>query len=342
MTRLPLTIGFLLAGSLFSQEANEITFTLVTEEGFNKMTVTAAVPLLGNSSDTSILTGTLDAVLNINEATNQTDTLTFIQADLEGTDVNLSSSNLIFGSYDVSTSGLEAGVETPNPPGVVTPETGEFDASQHNFTVREGTIAGTANDEPINFDFSTEPFVGMGSGTGTVFITPTSKTVDKQFFDVSFVNPVSIADSIETGVLGITADITMNAILKGAGTTFIERADYANWAAVYLDEEDEPSDLSLYPAIPNGLIYALGFDASNAPQNIFFPNGNGFQLLLAATGTREALVIEWSQDLVNWDTVPEDKMLEGSSAIPIGSTLLTIAGPGDDETRYYRVRMTFE
>ena len=341
MLRFPLAITSLLAGSLLGQEPNEIVFTLVDEDGFNEMEVTASVPLLGGSDDTSTLTGTLDAILNINEATHQTDTLTFIQGDLQGTDVTLASGNF-FGSYDVSSSGLKAGVETPNPPGIVTPANGDFDAAQHNFTILEGTLEGDANDEPIFFDFNDAPFTGMGTGTGTVVITPTTKTVDRQYYDVSFTNPVSIEDEIETGVLGLTADITMNAVLKAAGTTFIERIDYANWASSNLGSNDEPGDLSLNPSIPNGLIYALGFNADNTPDHIFFPDEGGFQLLLADTGTREELVIEWSTDLVNWEIVPGEIMLEGTSTIPVESSQLTVLGHGIEEKRFYRVRIVFD
>ena len=342
MLRSSLLLNLLWTAPLLAQEANEIIFTLVNEEGFNEMEVTAAVPLLGGSDDTSTLTGTLNAILNIDELTSQTDTLTFVQANLEGTDVTLANSNL-FGAYNVSAKSLKADVVTPNPPGIVTPASGDFAANQHNFTVNEGTISGSANGDAIeDFDFSSAPFVGMAAGTGTVVITATTKTVDRQYFEVSFTNPVSIADSIETGILNLTADVTMEATLKAAGSTFIERADYANWAGLNLEPDDKPEDLSLDLSLPNGLIYALGFDANNAPDAIFAPTGNGFQLQLAETGTREELVIEWSTDLLNWEEVPEDNMLEGSSFIPIGSTLLTIAGRGDEGTRYYRVRMIFE
>jgi len=342
MSRYSLILNLFLASPLLAQEANEILFTLVSEEGFNEMEVTAAVPLLGGSEDTSTLTGTLNAILNIDEFTNQTDTLTFVQADLEGTDVTLANTN-IFGSYSVSAEGLEADVVTPNPPGIVTPASGEFAANQHNFIVNEGTISGSANDNAIeDFDFSSAPFEGMATGTGTIVIIATTKTVDRQYYDVSFTNPVFITDSIETGVLNITADVTMDATLKASGTTFIERSAYAAWAGTNLDPSDKPDDNSLDPSIPNGLIYALGFDANNAPQDIFSPNGAGFQLQLAGTGTREELLIEWSTDLVSWEAVPMEKMLQGNSSIIIGSSEPAIVGPGDEASRFYRVRIICE
>ena len=58
----------------------------------------------------------------------------------------------------------------------VNPANGEFDASQHQFLINEGTLSGTALDQPVSVDFATTPATGAGEGDGSVIITSTGTT----------------------------------------------------------------------------------------------------------------------------------------------------------------------
>lgn len=330
----------------FSQEANTAVLTLVNEGTFNKMKIDLDV-ILGDSTATSTLTGTINAQLNIDLATGQTDELTLLSADVSGSNVTLAARGFL-GRYSINSNGLKLDANTFEPPGEVTPETGEFDSSQYRFIVNEGTLAGTATiylappATNVDFDFAEEPFEGAGNGTGSVILVPTEILGRRQFYEVTVIVPVSIAQTIEDiGGTGQNADTVLTGTLKAVGTTFVELPyTYELWAADQNLAFNSQNELGLSSNIPNFHLYALGFETATIPEQIIHYTPLG---MIVNTGIGSALgelEIQWSDDLENWTRIPDGEMVSGSSLITEGSNLEDdiVAGFGTGTgTRYYRI-----
>ena len=330
----------------FSQEANTAVLTLVNEGTFNKMKIDIDV-ILGDSTATSTLTGTINAQLNIDLATGQTDELTLLSADVSGSNVTLAASGFL-GRYSINSNGLKLDANTFEPPGEVTPETGEFDSSQYRFIVNEGTLAGTATiylappATNVDFNFADEPFEGAGSGTGNVILVPTEILGRRQFYEVTVIVPVSIAQTIEDiGGTGQNADTVLTGTLKAVGTTFVDLPyTYELWAADQNLAFNSQNELGLSSNIPNFHLYALGFETATIPEQIIHYTPLG---MIVNTGIGSALgelEIQWSDDLENWTRIPDGEMVSGSSQITEGSDLEDgiVAGFGTGTgTRYYRI-----
>ena len=198
----PLTIACSLFPSLFLfGETVSTTLEITPEPEFNSIEITIAPPVLPLSGDNTNLSGSLEVELEIDPDSDQVSALTIINGTASGTPLSLSASNFL-GSYDFSSTEIGAGVETLTPPGAVDPTTGEFDASEHSFTVQSGTLFGSISiplldiDEIVDFDFATEPFGGVGEGTGTVALTPTGITTTSKSYDVVILFPVQIEPSM--------------------------------------------------------------------------------------------------------------------------------------------------
>jgi len=114
-----------------AQGPNEGFLTVLDGAGSNELSV--RVSAFGGG-DTQIVevSGTIDVRLNIDPDTGLTDEITVTASSLQGTDTTFNI-NLGFASASVSIIGFEADVSTPNPPGLVEPTTGIFDASDHQF-----------------------------------------------------------------------------------------------------------------------------------------------------------------------------------------------------------------
>jgi hypothetical protein len=350
LTMRPLLTALILLCPLaaFSQEANTAVLTLVDEGTFNKMKIDLEV-IIGDSTATSTLTGTIDVRLNIDLATALTDELTILSADVSGTNITLAARSFL-GRYSINSSGLKLDASTFDPPGEVAPATGEFDSSQYRFTVKEGTLAGTATiyiappPTDVNFDFSEEPFDGAGTGTGTVTLTPTQISDGKQFYDVIAIMPIAIEQTIEDiGGTGQSANTLITSTLKAVGTTFVELPyTYETWAAEQSLAIDSQNELSLSSNTPNFHLYALGFEATTTPpeQLIYY---RPFGMIVSTGGeglSRGELEIQWSADMETWTRVPDEEMVSGSSLINEGVDLENdiVAGFGTGTgARYYRI-----
>jgi len=268
----PLTIACSLFPSLFLfGETVSTTLEITPEPEFNSIEITIAPPVLPLSGDNTNLSGSLEVELEIDPDSDQVSALTIINGTASGTPLSLSASNFL-GSYDFSSTEIGAGVETLTPPGAVDPTTGEFDASEHSLTVQSGTLFGSISiplldiDEIVDFDFATEPFGGVGEGTGTVALTPTGITTTSKSYDVVILFPVQIENAVDA--LGFEIPITAAGVVKGVGTVLVPITPpdpYLAWTesnsiAGELFAGDENQD-----GVPNGLQWALGLDATTTP-----------------------------------------------------------------------------
>lgn len=320
------------------------TLTLVNEPGFNRITVTVAPQVVFDlsDSDTTTLTGTVDATFDIDPAAATTRELTLTNGRANGTSMSFARSFLGQG-YNITVSNLSTGLYTINPPGVVTPATGQFAASQHRFEIDQGTISGTALGSPVNESFTPEnPASGTGSGTGTVTLVPAGDSGIYRTFAVTVVMPVTINDSFVTGTT--TVNVTASGTLKGTGTVQVPRTEYLAWTA---DEGIPGAPFTGDPdgdGVPHGILWALGLPASGDARP-FLPQSDpldpkGFIFSLPAGGIATPLVLEESDDLTEWNDVGEAGISTGVNPLMKGTAGIVVVSPDGSAARFLRLRAT--
>jgi len=327
--KLHLTLAAFLAAAL-PAVANPATATLtaVDEPGFNEIVLNFSPPiLLPDGSDTTELSGSLEVMLEIDPETDQVSVMTITSGNVAGTPVSLEGGDpndpfssspqpgrvrgktsmklndlwqvwpvKFHKSYSLNSSVLGATLATPSPPGTVGPPAlppGDFDASQHTFTVNSGTLGGNVFvpflfNETISFDFASMPVGGAGSGTGSVSLSPTGSTPTSKSYDVTVLLPISVAENFD--VMGIIIPITAVGTAKVTGPATIEVTPAnpylawmeANSLAGAVFEEDENGD-----GVPNGLQWGLGLAATDLPfPHLLQPSGpKVFTLAPPAGGT---------------------------------------------------------
>lgn len=322
---IPVFLACLTPVLAFGQVSKQLTLTLVEEAGFNKVKIDLDVSGIGASDDTSDLSGTMTVKVNIFPGLTTTDELTVLSADIEGSDVELSAGNFL-ASYEFVGEDLGFSAFTTAPPGIVDFANGEFDASQHEVTVNQGTLSGSASTiltgtEAVDYDFNEDNFTGQGAGTGTVTITPGRIEGQKFYFSIAVELPTNIEQTIEVEGAPVDADVKIEGTLKATGETFIEIPDYATWAAGTGVEAASGNEFDITPSTPNFILFTLGFDRETAPQQIFDFSSAGATLKVNEILAAGAIEIQWSDDLTTWDRVPESAMQSGSSLISFGDSL---------------------
>ncbi len=328
----------------FGQIANRAVLTLVDEAGANEVDIDLDVSNIGSSNDTSDLSGTIEVQLNISPVTATTDEMTILSADVNGTDVTLDAGGFL-ANYSFQSKNLGFTAFTPQAPGIVNPSNGEFDASQHELTANRGTLEGeaytllTGSLDIPDFNFATDNFVGNGEGTGSVAITPGRIEGRKLYFNVTLEFPALIEQPIESEDLPVDANVKIEGTLKAVGETFIEFPDYTDWASEVGVGATSRNEFDLSPNTPNGILFSLGFDETNSPDQLFDFSSAGATLKIGQDVALGAVEIQWSDDLITWTRVPRADMTSGSSVISFGDPLTeaTVVGP-DGTRKYLRVR----
>ena len=327
---------------LSAQNPNRATLSLVQERGFNEFDMDLDVQLIGGSDDTSRLTGSIQVEVNIIPGISSTDQLTILDANVRGTDVDLSSGNFL-ANYSFTSKGLGFSLRSVSEPGIVDPETGEFYASQYEVTADRGVLDGSAytlltGGQEIDFNFADQPFSGIGGGFGKITVTPSRTVGSRVYFNLAVELPLSLEQAIDTEESPVAADVKIDGIMKAVGETFIEVADYARWAAQQGFPSQSEDEFQLWPSASNYHYFALGFSRATAPDQLFDFSQAGATLKTAAEFAFGSLEIQWSEDLKTWSRVPAEAMASGRSAI---TTLDSLTDPPivkmDRAKRYLRI-----
>ncbi|MFP6885884.1 MAG: hypothetical protein VCA40_15740 [Roseibacillus sp.] len=325
-----------------SGSATPVTAQLaaVNEPDFNQITLEFEPPVLPNGEGTSTLSGAIEVLLEIDPATDQVSEMTIVDGEIEGSPVEISESSFL-GSYDLESSTLGASLATLDPPGLVDPNSGEFDSSQHSFTVTSGTLGGNISapllglDEDLTFDFAELPVGGTGFGTGTVTLTPTGATPTSKSYEVVVLLPIAVEQTVEAEGFEIPIRANGTAKLVGPATIEIEPEDpFVAWTeqngiAGATQLEDANGD-----GVPNGLQWALGLDASDSPfPHLLRPDRTtaatvDFTLALPDGGTGAPLTVVTTTDLELPFNVLDPASVSSGNPIPQGTTgSVTIALP---------------
>jgi hypothetical protein len=325
----------LLSAPLFAQQPNIGNLTLVDEDGFNELDISISA---ANASDrdTTTLTGDMEVLLNIDHVSGTTDTMVINGADITASDLEFRLRLLFFTVAEIDAKGMKGSASTPDGIGPVDPVSGEFDASDHTFTISEGTLTGDALGTPIDNNVSDTPITGLGSGTGTVTLANPVEGANRVItYDVTVRLPIAFDDTLPTGDGGVEADVTVSGTIKAVGTAFIVRPPtYVEWAVEQGLATDSQALYSLSQGMPNELIHALGRSAADVPSFPLVKSENGLRLNVGPNGQAAEVVIEYSEDMVSWDPLPAVRL---------------VFSPGDpmevstpDELGFYRVSVAIE
>ncbi len=331
------TIGFLALSIPCLGQTPNVTQLTISEEtdGANVFSIRVEAAGLSDTEQSNV-TGTVDAVLNVDPANATTSEFTITGANLQGSDTTFSFS-IIFSTINLSLQDLGATLVTTSPPGLVDSQTGIFDASQHAITLNSGLITGTGIASSVNRDLSEEDTSQQLSGEGVISLTPSGEG-----FDVLVEAPINISNDfvIEGAGLGgsnINATVSITGNIRARGFVTAPVVDpYLAWAALNGVENVPSTDFTLSSVINNQLVFALGFDAANAPQQIWQENQNGFSLMLSNEPLREPVRIEFSTSLNSWDLAPQTQITSGENLLPAGfSGPVAVARTG--LTGFYRL-----
>ena len=226
---------------------------------------------------------------------------------------------------------LKGTAGTPLGVGPVNPQTGEFDAALHTFTIDEGTLSGEALDEPVSNDISENPITGNGMGTGTVTLANPIEGADRKvFYDVTITLPVNIDTAIPVDEGGTEAEVQVSGTLKASGTVFVIRPPtYDEWAEEQGLAPGRQDDFDLNARIPNDVLFAMGHDQPLPTTPLFIRTSNGLRLNASESGVRGDVTFEYSPDFQNWSPLPADRLLSASGEVPVLTT--------SDAGGFYRV-----
>ncbi len=329
---------------------NHVVLELIDDSSgqFNQANIGFEI-VLGNSTATSDLTGCVEVTLNIDPATHTTDQLTLLSADVQAADVTLSGGSPLLGTYTMDIVNLDLEMATPDPPGLVIPETGVFDAAQYQFTIVDGQLDGLVNSSfvgpdpvPVAYDYGAQNFTGTGEGSGAISLNPTLIDSGRQFYEVTAEFPVIFTQNVEDDSVPVPVTVIINGTIKATGTTYTYLPGFPQWAADQGLMPDSQAAFDLSPTAPNEILYALGFTSENAPREILTITPEAVIVAPQAVITREDVELQWSSNLKDWERIPQEFMLAGNSAITAGTNLDDSIGSGNRSKPYFRLAIPEE
>ena len=320
-----LVLSLMLTGGAPAQVRGSTVLTLSDAPGVNTMNVTLSAVGIEDEQD-SDLSGTVNAILEIDPATDQVSELTLTTGDLTATDMDFSLGP--FGVIaEVSLSGIK-GVIATSPEGLVDAATGQFDGALHQITLNQGAISGTSISGDVRENFSQSPVSGTGSGIGMVTITRTATEGNIVTYDILVVLPLEFSNPLQEGV-----DVLVDATIQMEGSIEVPLDPYLGWAEMNGIPEapfegDHDGD-----GIPNGLLWALGHSANDRPElftpNVFFPGQVDLLIETGPNGTRAPIIVEGSYDLEEWMLLDPFKLWGFENPVPAGEVwpiVLTLSG----------------
>lgn len=320
-----LALSLMLTGGAPAQVRGSTVLNLSDAPGVNILNVTLSAVGIEDEQE-SDLSGTVNAILEIDPATDQVSELTLTSGDLTATDMDFSLGPLGL-IAEVSLSGIK-GVIATSPVGLVDAATGQFDGALHQVTLNQGAISGTSISGDVRENFSQSPVSGTGSGIGMVTITRTATEGNIVTYDILVVLPLEFSHPLQEGV-----DVLVDATIQMEGSIEVPLDPYLGWAEMNGIPEapfegDHDSD-----GIPNGLLWALGHSANDRPElftpNVFFPGQVDLLIETGPNGTRAPIIVERSYDLKEWMLLDPFKLWGFENPVPAGEVwpiVLTLSG----------------
>jgi hypothetical protein len=240
---------------------------------------------LGSSRDTSVLSGFMTALLDLNLSTGSPSAvgLTFTGGQLSAEDMSFS---LAGGLLRAQSSNIAGSPFTEVPPGSIV--NGVFDAADHGVLLDQGSITATG----YALNLSDEPIAALGMGQGQFSIMPAGMTESgQQSYTARLTLPLELMTS--TDITGIPIIGTATVDLAGAGTIVAEQSFVLEGIEGDYDFSGtlDCMDLDLLSAAINATTHDIRYDA----------DGNG---ILNSEDTRY-----WVESIRQ--TIPGDANLDG-------------------------------
>lgn len=330
------------------------TLTLVNEPGYNTLAITISGPAISTSQTQSNLSGTVSAWLDVKHQDQTTSELTLGNGVISGSDFSAAGTTFYqgfpIGVYQLSATGLAGDFYTTHPPGSVNAATGSFSASQHRFVINQGNVTGSALGQTFNTAFDhNNPFAGIGSGTGTVTLTPAGSNVDSIFYQVVVIVPgVNVSDSMAVGnpPFNTTVTVTGTGTIKAAGLIEVPRSAFKSWT----DQEGISGALFSGDAnddgVSNGIAWAMGLGAFD-PAAPWMPRAASgfpqeFEIPFPAGGSMAPVWIEVSDSLGSWTPLPVERCSRGVNPLPKRSTGIVRVSASGSTLEFVRLRVEKE
>lgn len=316
---------------------------------YSVLDITLSGPNVTPSSTTTTLSGTVTAAFNVDNAFGETSELTLSNGNITATDFSLSGTVIFFGfsfgSYTADATNLGATLFTTQAPGYVTSFNGEFAASQHKFSINQGSVTGAAAGQNFNEIFTPgTPFEGSGSGLGSVTLTPTSSNATYQNYDVVVILPgVSITDTITAGTspTTVTADVTGTGDIKAIGTLQVPFSEYLAWTIAQGIPGAPGQDDANHDGLPNALAWAFGLDATTnaSADRPSVTTSHGFEFNIPGSGSVAQIRLQRSTTLGSWADVPVNRISLNSNPLLIGSSGTITVAPSGDPVEFFRLKV---
>lgn len=318
-------LGVILFGVLSGLAPAQVRITtslsLSEEPAANVLNVTLSAFGI-EDEESSDLSGAVEATLEINPGADQVSRLTINSANLTATDMSFSLAIGEISVAEVSLNGIEATIATSQV-GWVDPATGQFDAGEHEVTLSEGVISGTSVVGEVNENFSESPVSGTGSGTGEVVLSRMAVKGNTITYRVVVVLPVEFSNPLQEGV-----DVRVDSTVQFEGVIEVPLDPFAAWAELQGIPDapfggDHDGD-----GVPNGLLWALGYDADARP-TLFAPDPlipGQVDIIVehGPAGIRAPILVEGNLNQEGWTALDPFLLLGFENPVPVGEILPTV------------------
>lgn len=274
--------------------------------------------------DTTQISGTVEALIDIDLATNEVSELRFYEGEIAASDLTF-----IYGFYPafgqrVRTLSVQ-GVPLDRVAPVVN---GEVDAAQFLLNMNDGQLS---TDGSLAADgtseLSEEPLVFPGSGTGTVAVV---RNGDGSY---SITTQLPIQGTQMVDVDGTEVEAIYNGTLNASGSFTIEASGFVAWAntvnQIPIFDRDSNGD-----GYDEGVAFALGLEGGETPDDIF----DGRQFLFTKAGSRLPIVLQRRPSLTSgdWENVPASEV-SGGNPIPANTEGQVTVEEPEEGIVFYRL-----
>ena len=332
-------IGVILLGAFSGLAPAQVRITtslsLSEEPATNVLNVTLSAFGI-EDEESSDLSGAVEATLEVNPRTDEVSRLTINSADLTATDMSFSLAIGQISVAEVSLNGIEATIDTSQA-GWVDSTTGQFDAGEHEVTLHEGVITGSSVVGEVNENFSESPVSGAGSGTGEVALSRIGIQGNTVTYNVVVILPVEFSNPLQEGV-----DVRVNSTVKFEGEIEVPLDPFAAWAELQGIPNAPFSGDHDGDGVPNGLLWALGYDVDARPTlfapDPLIPGQVDIVVEHGPAGIRAPILEEGNFNQAGWTALDPFLLLGFENPVPVGEVLPTVVFLSGDQN-FIRLRV---
>lgn len=302
-----------------------VELALSTAGQDNRIEVSIAVGFLSDS-DTTQLTGTVQAIVDVDLTAATASQLRFFDGDIDASDMSFTFGfppNFGQEARTLDVSGL------PLDRTSAVSATGEVDAAPFRILLNEGTLESSGSVAgSSSTSLADEPLELPGNGIGSVVVT----ALGDNRYSVRAELPVMGDETFDAD--GTEIDLSYNGNLVAAGEFTFDPDGFVAWAGTAgitpLFDVDSNGD-----GLPNGVAFALGLAPDAAAPNLFTADG----LDLGSLQTRLPITVECDTTLADndWDPLSAAQLSTSANPLPVGSSGNITITRGSEPAKFYRL-----